>query len=120
MGHLARLPAGRDIDPQEVAAPVSLPAELSDLELLETPLARFGGVPMGVVFDRRAHTYTSTVRCEARAFYLLGQDEREDFHAEVDSGLGCPGDGVRPRGVRRWWRRGRARGVGVAHSFDAR
>jgi hypothetical protein len=77
VGHLAPVPSHPDVEPQDTAAPVSLPAELSDLELLETPLARFGGVPMGVVFDRRAHTYTATVRCEARAFYLLGQEERE-------------------------------------------
>lgn len=77
MGHLVPVPAGPDVEPEEVVPPLSLPAELADIELLETRLQRFGGVPMGVVFDRRAHTYTATVRCEARAFYLLGQDERE-------------------------------------------
>ncbi len=77
MGHVARLPEGRELDPQEVSPPVSLPAELSELELLEARLPRFGGVPMGVAHDRRAHTYTTTVRCEARAFYLLGETERE-------------------------------------------
>jgi hypothetical protein len=55
---------------------VSLPAELSDVEILETTLPRFGGVPLGVVYDRRANTYTATVRAIAHAFYLLSEDER--------------------------------------------
>ena len=77
MGHLTAMSGGPTVEPQDVVGPVSLPAELAELELLETQLARFGGVPMGVVFDRRAHTYTATVRCEARAFYLLGESERK-------------------------------------------
>src|SRR5579884_1021483 len=77
MGHVTRLAGGPQVDPQDVQPPISLPAELSDLELLEVRLPRFGGVTMGVVHDRRAHTYTATVRCEARAFYLLGEEERE-------------------------------------------
>jgi hypothetical protein len=77
MGHVTRLTGGRQVDPQDVQPPISLPAELSDLELLEVRLPRFGGVAMGVVHDKRAHTYTATVRCEARAFYLLGEEERE-------------------------------------------
>lgn len=81
MGHVTRLPARPEVDPQEIQAPVSLPAELSELCLLEVRLPRFGGVPMGVVFDKRARTYTATVRCEARAFYLLGEAERETMLA---------------------------------------
>jgi hypothetical protein len=81
IGHVARLPERPGVDPQAVAPPVSLPAELSELELLEVRLPRFGGVPMGVVRDKRAHTYTATVRCEARAFYLLGDAERETMLA---------------------------------------
>ena len=77
MGHVTRLSEQPGLDPRDVAPPVSLPAELSELELLEARLPRFGGVAMGVVHDRRAHTYTATVRCEARAFYLLGEAERE-------------------------------------------
>jgi hypothetical protein len=81
MGHVARLSGGPEVDPQDAQPPVSLPAELSELELLEVRLPRFGGVAMGVVHDRRAHTYTATVRCEARAFYLLGEAERETMLA---------------------------------------
>jgi hypothetical protein len=81
MGHVTRLPEGPSIDPQDMQPPISLPGELSELELLEVRLPRFGGVPMGVVYDKRAHTYTATVRCEARAFYLLGESERETMLA---------------------------------------
>jgi hypothetical protein len=77
MGHITMLSEAPGLDPQPVQAPVSLPAELAELELLETRLTRFGAMAMGVVFDRRAHTYTATIRCEARAFYLLGEAERE-------------------------------------------
>jgi hypothetical protein len=77
LGHLTRLPRGRGVDPQDIHPPISLPAELSDIELLESHLPRFGGIAMGVVHDTRAHTYTATVRCEAQAFYLLGDSERE-------------------------------------------
>lgn len=81
MGHVTRLSKRPSVDPQDVQPPVSLPAELSELELLEVRLPRFGGVFMGVVYDKRAHTYTATVRCEARAFYLLGEAERETMLA---------------------------------------
>lgn len=81
MGHVTRLPEGAQVDPHDTQPPVSLPAELSELELLEVRLPRFGGVAMGVVHDKRAHTYTATVRCEARAFYLLGEAERETMLA---------------------------------------
>lgn len=77
MGHVTQLPARPELDPQEVQAAVSLPAELGEFELLEVGLPRFGGVGVGVVHDKRAHTYVATVRCEARAFYLLGEAERE-------------------------------------------
>ena len=77
MGHVTRLPDRPELEPQDVDPPISLPAELSELELLEVRLPRFGGVSMGVVHDKRARTYTATVRCEARAFYLLGEAERE-------------------------------------------
>ena len=81
MGHLTRLSTRPGVDPHDLEPPVSLPAELSELELLEVRLPRFGGVAMGVVHDKRAHTYTATVRCEARAFYLLGEAERETMLA---------------------------------------
>lgn len=81
MGHVTPLSQSPKVDPQEMEPPVSLPAELAELELLEGRLPRFGGVPMGVVHDKRAHTYTATVRCEARAFYLLGEAERETMLA---------------------------------------
>jgi hypothetical protein len=81
MGHVTRLATRAEVDPHDVHAPVSLPAELSELELLEVRLPRFGGVAMGVVHDKRAHTYTATIRCEARAFYLLGESERETMLA---------------------------------------
>ena len=81
MGHVTRLSTRPGVDPHDLQPPVSLPAELSELELLEVRLPRFGGVAMGVVHDKRAHTYTATVRCEARAFYLLGEAERETMLA---------------------------------------
>ena len=81
MGHVTRLSKRPGLDPHDLQPPVSLPAELSELELLEVRLPRFGGVAMGVVNDKRAHTYTATVRCEARAFYLLGEAERETMLA---------------------------------------
>jgi hypothetical protein len=77
MGHVTRLSPEAHVDPQDVQPPISLPAELSDVELLEVRLPRFGGVAMGVAHDKRAHTFTASVRCEARAFYLLGDAERE-------------------------------------------
>ena len=36
---------------------------------------------MGVVKDKRARTYTATIRCAARAFDLLGEDERASLLA---------------------------------------
>lgn len=77
LGHVTRLPGGENVDPQDVHPPISLPAELADIEVLETRLPRFGGVSLGVAFDKRTHSYTAVVRCEARAFYLLGEEERE-------------------------------------------
>ena len=40
MGHTARIPGEPSVGPQPVAAPVSLPGELSELELLEGVLPR--------------------------------------------------------------------------------
>lgn len=58
-GHLTRLPSAPGVDPQPVLPPVSLPAELADVELLETRLPRFGGVPLGVAYDKRCCTYAA-------------------------------------------------------------
>jgi hypothetical protein len=84
-GHLTTLAATPGVDPQPVAAAVSLPAELADVELLETTLERFGGVALGVAYDKRCNTYTAVVRCEARAFFLLGPEEQEALLAAFGS-----------------------------------
>jgi hypothetical protein len=84
-GHLIRLSAAARIDPQPVQATVSLPGELADIELLETTLGRFGGVPLGVAYDKRCNTYTAVIRCEARAFFLLGPEEQEALLAAYGS-----------------------------------
>ena len=53
------------------------PAELAELELLEVTLSRYEHARLGVVKDRRAHTYTATVRVSGRAFALLAPEDRE-------------------------------------------
>ena len=77
MGHTARIPSEPSVGPQPVAAPVSLPGELSELELLEGVLPRHDAAPFGVVKDSRAHTYTATLMCQSTAFYLLSAPDRE-------------------------------------------
>jgi hypothetical protein len=76
LGHLVALPGG-ELDPQPVKAPVSLPGELAELELLECQLARYELAALGVVADRRAHTYTAAIKVKGRAFELLSHEERE-------------------------------------------
>jgi hypothetical protein len=76
LGHLVRLPSGR-LDPQPPVAPEARPAELAEIELLEVALARYDQALLGVVKDRRARTYTATVRVSGRAFALLAPEERE-------------------------------------------
>ncbi len=75
-GGWVELPEERTIAPKPVETVISLPGELSDVVVVETPLYAQGGIPMGVVKDKRARTYTATIRCSARAFYLLGEEER--------------------------------------------
>jgi hypothetical protein len=77
LGHTSRLSATGELDPQPVEAPVSLPAEIAELELLEGALPRHGGASFGVVKDTRAHTYTATMMCQSSAFYLLSEADRE-------------------------------------------
>ena len=75
-GSWAEVPAEPRVDPKPIQTVISLPAELSDLEILETDLYPMSAVRLGVVKDKRARTFTAVVRCSARAFYLLGEDER--------------------------------------------
>jgi hypothetical protein len=77
MGHASRLSGAGGLDPQPVEVPVSLPAEIAELELLEGELPRHGGVSFGVVKDCRAQTYTATLMCQSSAFYLLSAQDRE-------------------------------------------
>jgi hypothetical protein len=76
LGHVVELPEG-GLDPKSATPPFARPAELADVELLEVALARYDGARLGVVKDRRAGTFTATVRVSGRAFALLGPDERE-------------------------------------------
>jgi len=76
VGHLIELPEG-GLDPRPAVPPDARPAELAELELLEVTLARYDGARLGVVKDRRAGTFTATVRVSGRAFALLGAEERE-------------------------------------------
>ena len=80
-GGWVELPKEPSVTPKPVETVISLPAELSDLVVLETPLYAHGGILMGVVKDKRERTYTATVRCSARAFYLLGEEERASLLA---------------------------------------
>ncbi|MGA2924449.1 MAG: SCO6880 family protein, partial [Solirubrobacteraceae bacterium] len=78
MGHEVELSAGDGtarFEPRPVRAPVSLPPELKRVEILEARLGR--SVPLGVVHDKAAGTYAATIRCEPRAFALLGEENRE-------------------------------------------
>ena len=80
-GGWVEVPEEPTIAPKPVETVISLPGELSDLVVLETPLYAHGGILMGVVKDKRARTYTATIRCAARAFYLLGEEERASLLA---------------------------------------
>jgi hypothetical protein len=77
LGHLVALPAAGGLDPRPAAPPDARPAELVGVELVEVALARYDGARLGVVKDRRAATFTATVRVSGRAFALLSPDERE-------------------------------------------
>ena len=80
------LPSGR-LDPVRPAEPWALPAELSDIELLEAELARYDGARLGVAKDVRARTFTAALRVQGRAFALLSPREREHLssHNHPDS-----------------------------------
>lgn len=77
LGHTSRASGAGGLDPQRVEVPISLPAEISELELLEGQLPRHGSASFGAVKDRRAQTYTATLMCQSSAFYLLSAAERE-------------------------------------------
>ena len=65
-------------DAEEIAPPrvvISLPAELAEIEILETTLP--SGIKLGVAKDRQHHTFTAVVRTEARSFHLLSPEEQE-------------------------------------------
>jgi hypothetical protein len=87
MGHTSRLSLAGGLDPQPVEVPISLPAEIAELELLEGRLPRHGGAPFGAVKDARAHTYTATLMCQSSAFYLLSAGDREGRLAAYGSVL---------------------------------
>jgi hypothetical protein len=76
-GHILPLPTGPEPEDAEPEAPTALPAELAEIEILEATLPRFGGVTMGVAYDRRQISYTAVVRCSPRGFYLMSPSERE-------------------------------------------
>ena len=76
LGHLVALPNG-SLDPQPAQPPQGRPGELAELEFLEVTLSRYEHARLGVVKDRRAHTFTATVRVSGRAFALLGPEDRE-------------------------------------------
>ena len=76
LGHLVALPSGR-LDPQPPGPPVGRAGELAGLEFLEVALSLYEHARLGVVKDRRAHTFTATVRIAGRAFALLGPEDRE-------------------------------------------
>lgn len=85
-GHLLPLRSTPGPDDREPDAPTTLPAELSEIEILEATLPRFGGARMGVAFDKRAITYTAVIRCEPRGFYLMSPHEQE-YQLAVYGGL---------------------------------
>ena len=61
----------------EVLAATSLPEELGDVEVLAAPVDSAGAAVIGVVKDRRAHTYTATLGVRVRNFALLSDAEQE-------------------------------------------
>src|SRR3954447_13656963 len=81
LGHVVRIPDG-GLTPEKPEDPESVPAELARLELVEAELARYRGALMGVAVDRKAKTFTATLRCQGQAFALLGAEEREQRLAD--------------------------------------
>jgi hypothetical protein len=65
------------LTPNRPQPPDARPSELADLEFLEVTLSRYDHARLGVVKDRRASTFTATVRVAGRAFALLGPEDRE-------------------------------------------
>jgi hypothetical protein len=86
LGHVVMLPSGQ-LDPARLAAPQALPAELSDIELLEGELVRYEGARLGVAKDVRARTFTAALRVQGRAFALLSPREREQRLADYGAVL---------------------------------
>ena len=76
LGHLVAFPNGR-LDPHPATPPDARPGELAELEFLEVTLSRYDDARLGVVKDRRARTFTATVRVAGRAFALLGPEDRQ-------------------------------------------
>lgn len=75
--------------------PVSLPSELSGLQMLEVP---YGSDQVGVLHDRSAGTYTAALAVRAGAFSLLDAAEQErklDGWGAVLAGLAREGSPVR-------------------------
>jgi hypothetical protein len=81
VGHIVRVPDG-GLTPETPEDPKSVPTELAGLELVEGELARYQGALMGVAIDRKAKTFTATLRCQGQAFALLGAEEREQRLAD--------------------------------------
>lgn len=84
-----RIVAGRSV------FPVSLPAELAGLQMLEVP---YGSDCVGVLRDRSAGTYTAALAVRAGAFSLLDAAEQErklDGWGSVLAGLAREGSPVR-------------------------
>lgn len=76
VGHLVGLPIG-ELDPRQPEVPHARPGELAELEFLEVTMSQYDDARLGVVKDRRASTYTATIRACGRAFALLGPEDRE-------------------------------------------
>ena len=86
LGHVIRLPTGQ-LDPQPPQPPDGRPGELADIELLEVELSRYENARLGVVKDRRAGTFTATVRVSGHAFSLLDPGDRERALADYGTVL---------------------------------
>lgn len=104
-GHVVELARGASLQPREVRGPASLPAELADIELLETTLPRYGRAALGVAHDTRRGTYTAVLRCQPRAFVLLGETQQQvllDAYGQLLVSFGQEGSPVRRIG---WYER---------------
>jgi hypothetical protein len=86
VGHIVGLPAG-GLEPLRPREPWCWPAELEGLQFLEGALARYEGARFGAVKDRRAGTFTATLRVRGGAFALLGVQEREQRLAQYGAVL---------------------------------